>query len=259
MRQYFQWVQQPLPGFALVAAALFALDYFKGGGKTLLQVSKETQVSVIQQATERKGETLSASEQKQAIDHYIRDQILIDEAFRLGLQHDPFFRRKILSNYRALLRKQVAPPSPTTLRSYFAAHPAEFAEADRWTLDYLYFPPAAKLPPDAAKQADSREFVASHAGVSEHYPDYTQSQVKATMGYTISATLKSLPIGQWQGPFPSQQGTGLVRIRQFSAGSAKPFEQVVERVKDAWLDAQLEQTLDERSTALRADYVIRKE
>jgi len=191
---------------------------------------------------EQYGALPTAPQLEQALDDYVRNEILYREGLAMGLDRDDeIVRRRVVQKIEFVnedLEAAVA-PDPAGIARYFADHRDQYDSEPAVSFEQLFFSSdrggeaqarrrsaasLAVLAGQAAKSgaaswgADTRQRADSPpAGdpfaEGQAFRSLTRTTANSTFGDTeLSAALFTSSVGQWAGPFRSAYGWHLVRI-----------------------------------------------
>lgn len=205
----------------------------------------------------------------------VDDELLAQEAYRLGLDRDPKIRARIQSEMRKVYAQALIDSvlseelSDTGLRAYYDAHTGEFTRT-KIAISHILIaanPTARSIPDKAAlrKRAETIKKIISKGGdfkkvASEQSDDESTRKQGGYLGwigedhplFSLARNARSWPPGRVGGPFESSRGYHIVRLEQ----SPKEFQATFEQVKDSLRykrQHELKTSLIER---LRADAKI---
>jgi hypothetical protein len=249
-------IREPLVHFLLLAGLIFAAYGLLAGREETEEAIVVTPAKVEQMAsifarTWQRPPT--ADELKGLIDDYVKEEIYVREAMRLGIdQDDTVIRRRLRMKMEFLNDAEVeaTPATDADLTAYLAAHSNKFQEAPRIAFEQIYIDTQKRG--DAA-QADAAAILvslkkdaafASGAGDTTLLPPsmpLTDRQGIAQMfGDDFAAAVVALPVGHWQGPVPSGFGLHLVKVTDQQAGRLPALADIRPQVEREWLNDRRE-------------------
>jgi len=247
---------EPLLHFLLLAAALFWLDAAlrrapsgdAPGGE--LVVTRDRIANLADGFARQWGRAPSEEELAAMVQDFVREEVLMREALRLGLDRDDaIVRRRLAQKMEFLSEDLVAMAEPTDddLRAFLAAHPERFRTPARFTFSQVHLDPkkrgdALRADADALLRAlraggaargasDSRMLDSEQRDVARH-------EVEASFGPEFAVRLAELPLGSWEGPVPSGYGVHLVRVERRVLGEVPPLADVRAAVVREWTAAK---------------------
>jgi hypothetical protein len=202
----------------------------------------------------------NAEELRGLIEERIDEEVLAREAVRLGLDRDDVIIRRRLAQKMAFVSDDLAvvsEPADTELRAYFEAHQNSYATPDLYALRHVFFNPdhhGTALDTDAqrALQRLTRGANADEVGdpfmLPRELADVSRDDIARDFGSVFADAVTSSKPGAWAGPVRSPFGVHLVKLESHTPSSVARFEDVRDRVREAYL-AQKQQ---EANAALRA-------
>ena len=234
--------QDPLFAFAIVAACLFWVA-----------------PRVEPAATARRSEaprTADSASDKASLD----EELLLHEAFRLGLdRRDPIVRRRLVQLMRALGE---ATPTPTDaeLRAYLTAHPERFRREERLELEQVFVRdgPEAEARFATIQGQLAAGALPAAAGLGDPHPlgsvlrSVTQAQLRARLGGELATAAFGQATGVWGAPVRGLHGTHLVRVRSRTPGQLPDLTAIRAEVLGALLAERRREGLRSFVVRLRA-------
>ncbi len=274
-------LREPLVHFLLLGLALFALNAYwaaNAGGEQRIVVSQARVTTLTQNFARTWQRQPSASELDGLIEEYIRDEILTNEALRLGLDRDDtVIRRRLRQKLEIITEESAASANPTDseLDSYRQVHADTFRGEARFAFEQVFFDPTRRgeqLSSDierarsalnnSIRRATAADFSTYGDALFVLQPRYAltgERAIASSFGnafVTALSTLKADVSGQWQGPIESGYGLHLVRITGREAGANLPLADVRPLVEREWRNAQRNRARDAHYQSLRATYRI---
>ena len=254
---------EPLLLFALPAAALFGLYALLGEpDRETIVVPASTVEALVQAKEEALLRPLSEEERKAAIAAYVKNEILLREAFARGLHRsDPQVRERLIDQVRILLADEPPAPDQADLRAFYEANREAYRSEPTVTFEHVFFArPAAEG--RIAAVLEQLRAGAAPAGLGDrfwlgqHLERYTRRELAAVLGRAFAAAVFDEAPAGWRGPFPSNRGLHLVRVLAVNQPEPLSFEQLEPYLEADWLEAQREASIDAKLAPLRARYRI---
>jgi hypothetical protein len=265
-------LKDPLLHFLAIGAALFAIAAWRGDAVrtgderivvTAAQVEQARAAAAVLQGREPTAEELAA-----LVEPTVRDEVLYRQALALGLdENDDEVRRRLIEKMQYLTQDLAdpAPSSPDDLRAFYSAEPQRFTIPALVTFDQVFFSPGAR---GAALEADAAAGLTALRGgrapadvgdrtpLRDSYDGAPREQVAVLFGEDIAAALFDAPPGDWTGPFRSDFGLHVVRLRSRSAERLPPYEEIEARVAEEF-GAERRREANERAyQEMRARYEV---
>jgi hypothetical protein len=212
----------------------------------------------------------TAAELKGLVDDFVKEEIYVREARRLGLDADDTVIRRRLRLKMEFLSEaeaELTPPTDSELQDYLDKHAESFARPPRYSFDQVNFSSDSR---GTSAEADARKLLVALNGAEPPDPrglgdptllpasldDADPDTVARTFGEEFAAGLTPLPLGVWSGPIASSYGIHLVRLRAKKAGEAPPLSEVREQVLREWMHAKKQDIEAQRLNALLERYTV---
>jgi hypothetical protein len=258
-------------GLALVIiAAYWSLGSPQDDTDTTIVVSPNRieQLSAVFARTWQRAPT--APELKGLIDDFVKEEIYVREARKLGLDaDDTVIRRRLRLKMEFLsdAEAELTPPTAQELQHFLDRHADSYARPPLYSLDQVNFSSAKRGP---AAEADARKILVALNGPAPPEPgglgDPTllpaslesadPAAAARTFGDDFAAALDKLPLGVWSGPVASSYGVHLVRLRAKTDGKAPALDEVREQVLRDWMHAKKQEIEAQRLNALLERYKV---
>jgi hypothetical protein len=241
-------LKDPLVHFLAVGVALFAISAWRGesvsAGRERIVVTAEQVEQARAAAAVLQGREPTAEELDALIEPTVRDEVLYREALALGLdENDDEVRRRLIEKM-SYLTQDLADPEPGSaeeLREFYSSRPDLFTIPSLVSFDQVFFSPstrADRLEADAAaglaalRAGTPPAEVGDRTPLRESYDDAPREQVAVLFGDELAEALFGTPPGDWTGPFRSDFGLHVVRLRTRSEARLPPYEEIAERVAE---------------------------
>jgi hypothetical protein len=241
-----RFLKDPLVHFLVIGACLFAISAWRGesvrAGRERIVVTAEQVTQARDAAALLQGRPPTAAELAELIEPAVRDEVLYREALALGLDdNDDEVRRRLIEKM-SYLTQDLADPAPTSeadLRTFYEAFPDRFAVPELVSFDQVFFSPSTRGP---ALASDAEAGLAAlRAGrpaievgdrtpLRDAYDGAPHQQVSVLFGAALADALFTLPPGDWSGPFESDFGLHLVRLRSRSERRLPSFDEIRDAV-----------------------------
>jgi PPIC-type PPIASE domain len=265
-------LKDPLVHFLSIGVALFAISAWRGeairGGREEITISAEQVAKLRDTASLTRGREPTRAELDELIESTVREEVFYREALLLGLdKNDDEVRRRLVEKMSYLTQDLVdpAPSSEQELRAFYAAQPALFTIPPLVGFDQVFFSPnerGAKLEADAAAGLAALRAGKPPTDVGDHTPlrascdDAPREQIRVLFGDTLAEALFSQPPGDWAGPYRSDFGLHLVRLRSRSAARLPPYEEIAERVAEEFGAKRRREANEAAYVKMRAKYDV---
>lgn len=266
-----RWLRDPLLVFAAVGVAVFAVDQlWQGDDSRTIVVTAEQQAQMAALWEAQAGRPPTDDERRSLVADHAREEMLVREAKRLGLdEHDAIVRRRLAQKLTFLAEDvaALAPPEEAALRRYFNDNRERYATPAVVTFSHIYFNPEQRT----TAQADAAAALAALRPeewrttgdpflLGRTYAYASLTRVRKDFGEAFAtAVLAMPPDATWRGPVESAYGFHLVRVDAQQAATAPEHEAVAPRVA---ADYDAERRVEANRAYfedLQAQYVVRVE
>jgi hypothetical protein len=260
-------LREPFLHFLLLGAAVFALYRVTSG-----RSSAEDQILVSVGRQQSLAETFrliwqrppTEAELQGLVADYVREELLVREAVRLGLdQDDPVVRRRLRTRMDVFFDDTVpvAPPTDAQLQAYVDAHPDAFRTDERITFTQVYLNPTrhgAQLEETARRLNRKLERALPETDVAalgdrsmlgSQFDAVTERDVTRIFGDDFAKALADAPLERWSGPIRSGYGVHFVKVHKRVRGRPARLEEVREAAQREWLS---QETARARESAYQA-------
>ena len=261
-----QLLREPLLHFAVVGAILFGgYSWFSKPSEGTAAVGPvrigEGDVRWLRQTWSSQWlREPSAEELKGLVDDLLNEKLMAREAEAVGLgEDDTIIRRRLAQKLKFLVEDtvQLAEPSETELRQFYAANLTHFETPAKLSFQQVYFNPEGRA--DAATDAEVAlaELTAqgqTHPAAGDRllfgddYNDTDELVLSGMFGADFTRRVFALQPGAWRGPVQSGYGFHLVFVSRRTPKAPKPFETVRDEVLAEWRAT--------RQTQLNRDYLV---
>jgi len=205
-------------------------------------------------------------------DHLAGLESVATTPYPLGYHHGWFLdvdevRRRLIEKM-SYLTQDLADPEPGSeeeLRRFYESSPEIFTIPSLVSFDQVFFSPGARgeaLESDAAaglvelRNGRDPAEVGDRTPLRESYDDAPREQVAVLFGETLADALFTAAPGEWTGPFRSDFGLHLVRLRGRTGERLPPYEEIAGRVAQEY-GAQRRREANERAyREMRARYDV---
>lgn len=251
------WWREPLVWFLGVGALLFAVDLAlnpppaNDDTPPPIAVSPEVEEALARAWDEKKGRPLHPDERLAVLTNWVRNEALVREATRLGLDRgDAIIRRRLVQKMEFLVDGQVEviDPEPAALEAWFAAHADDYVEPASTGLRHHFFS-RSRRGEDAHPDA-----VEAHAALRGAGPDApfaadpfagpraltaaSRSRLNRDFGGDFAVEVQALEAGVWSGPVRSSYGWHVLFVTAQNPPRAAAFDDVRATVLSDWRDSE---------------------
>ena len=259
-------LKDPLVVFLAIGAAIFAVDaWISDRPEDVVRVGPRDIARLEDQWQAQMGRPPTAGELDSLVDAHVREEILVREARKIGLDDNDVIIRRRLAQKLTFVTEDLALLNPATeaeLAAFFEANAERYRIPVRLTFSHIYFSPDGRA--DAASALatvsdDNWRTIGDPFMLRRTYAHVSEAQVRRDFGARFSEALAALGSDGWQGPVESSYGHHLVRIEQRTESRLPSFEDVKTRVAN---DIDAKRRTDANASyyeALRARYRVEVE
>jgi len=274
MPRLHRLLREPMLHFLVLGLGLFLLYGWLGGESAgqgeRIEITRG-RVEQIVAAYERANQRAPLpAELDGLIEDAVREEVLYREAMAMGLDRDDTIVRRRLRQKLEFVSEGLEPvpePSDARLAAYLQAHAQAYATQASYTLALVYLDPqkhGARLADDASKLLSSLRRKGDVEGrgagdaflLPERYEETGADELSRTFGEAFTARLRTLPLGEWQGPIESGLGFHLVYVHERQAPRVPALAEIRAAVRTDYLDDQRRQASERYYASLRARYEV---
>ncbi|MEM9176105.1 MAG: peptidylprolyl isomerase [Myxococcota bacterium] len=287
-------LRSPLVVFALAGLALFVVSRSLDGAledgvtdEDVIVVEREALLDFVQlrsgeadaAALAARWDGLEAAARQVWVDRFVREEALVREARRLGLdREDDLIRRRLVQQMEFLVAGDAeAPIDAASLAAAFTANVEDHRVPAIVTFAHVFVRDPDALTKGEASRAHARAeslraaLNADGLGFDEAgdrgdrflynrvYVDRTLDEVRAHFGPEMAARLASISPDApgWQGPIASQHGWHVLRLRRFSPSRLPTSDELQPVLLEELRRARQEASLERGVRGILADYSVR--
>jgi hypothetical protein len=264
-------MRDPLIAFVAIAGLLFLANAIAGKGtKPEIVISEAIYATQMAYERELKGGELTPAERNAAIKKYIAEELLLKEAYKMGLNNDHKIRTQLIRKIEYLLTRDLPEPDEQTLRDYYSVHKGEFKAPDTLDLELIEFTATQTIPDNyigilnkSAGRTVATSTVPTSTGATSKAPQtylkLDQLFIARRFGQDIVTALSAAPPNRWQGPISTTTGTYFVRLLGTHPATFEEFHTVKRYVQDAWIRKEQNRIIAAYIQRLQQQYLIRIE
>jgi hypothetical protein len=264
-------LKDPLVHFLLIGAALFAVSAWRGemirAGRERIAITAEQVSKARDTAALAQGRELSPAELDDLVESMVREEVFYREALTLGLdKNDDEVRRRLVDKMNYLTQDLADPASsPDELRAFYTASPELFTIPPLVSFDQVFFSPnerGDKLEADAVaglaalRAGKPPDQVGDHTPLRAAYDAAPRDQIRVLFGDQMAEALFTAPPGDWAGPYRSDFGVHLVRLRGRTEARLPPYDEIAARVAEEFGVKRRREANEAAYRRLRANYNV---
>jgi len=234
--------REPIVHFAAAGALLFLLQGLvaRTESKTI-RITSETERALVAEREALLKRPLTEEERAALIRSFIEEEILLREAYAIGLDRaDPAFRNRLVDKMRFILDEEPVQPTKAELEAYLRAHPERYRTPEAVTFDHVFFENGS-LPREDVRLAAQLEAGADFRRLGERFwlgptlERYAEPELARWLGADFARCVFALSPGKWSGPIRSERGLHFVRVRAKHPPEIPAFEALAPTLREDWL------------------------
>ena len=253
-------LRQPLLWFVVIGILLFGADSFFSVDRSEIYVTTAMQERLGTLWQTQTGQVASVAELDSLVNNWVREEVLYQEALRLGLdQEDSIIRRRLVQKLGFIAESDpTTAPETATLQAYFQSNIEAYTLPLRYSFRQLYFQSIDDA--QRALQQIGEGTDASRLGeasmLNAAYAYRSGLDLNASFGAGFADRLSGLDPGEWQGPVRSGFGQHLVLLTAIHPAEIAPFASVQTRVALDYQQTQRENSREQYTDKLLDQYTI---
>ena len=257
------WMREPLVHFACLGAILYVALTWGGSppdpSSRVINVGAAETEKIAESWALTMGRSPTDAELDQAVDAFVREEVLYREALRLGLdESDAIVRRRLVSkmDLSASLAAETSEPSEATLREFFDANPQLYTD-DAAVNAIMSFQQAIFSSENKALNAKgANSFKGEPTSLPRGVSSTKLRDIEAQFGVDFAQAISGLEPGEeWQGPLRSGFGWHLVKVTKREVPEPD-FATLRTAIANDWRAAEIKARKERAYQTLRSAYRI---
>ena len=258
------WAREPLVHFALAGGVIFCLNAARSSiaSRQSIVVTPEIVEGLIKNRQTLLGRPVSSDEQRQLVEEYINEEVLIREGYARGIdKQDRLVQQRLLEIMRFLLEEEPPEPSPSDLQTFLQAHEPSYRIAEKLSFSQVFFPRNGEDSPDGdllprLRQGADYTKLGDRFWLGPKIENYSETDLTPLFGQEFVSAIRSLPLHQWSGPIESSQGVHFVRVDTKYPPRVPAFDSITSTLRTDWLNWKRGQALNQKVDDLRKHYRV---
>lgn len=260
------WRRAPLPVFVVAGGLMFlVLSAYLPSGKRTILIDARTIDAVVERRTNIEARELTAEEREQAVEDYVSEEILLQEAYRNGWHlENGRVRQRLLLAMRSALIEDLPEPSAAQLRAFYQANVERYRTPEAVTISHVFFANGSP-DPDAARVLDSLNRGADPRGMGDELwlgstiARQSRHQLAGALGASFADAVFALEPGSWAGPIPSNRGTHFVELLERHPETLPELDAVAPFVRADWITRRHREIRERKMSRIRERYTVERE
>ncbi len=256
--------KEPLVHFLLFGGVVF-LYYQSVAPKENSQIQKKaitfTKYDIKESQNDFYRKTHRQPTQKELdllVQNAFLQDVLLSEAYALGLEkEDATIKKRLLEKMELLLnQKQPKEPSETELKNYYRKHLEDYSQKEHLSFLLMQIPSQEHL----QELQTSLWLLPPKKLPAKSFRNLTPKEIEEQLGKLARQKILSLPKGVWSEPIYTKEGNALVFITAYDKLSKPlPFERVEYRVYNDYLRFKRQKNKKEKLQKILKRYELRYE
>lgn len=250
--------------FAIIGGLIFLLYHFSGSStQSEIVVTQSTIYDLLDVKSQIAGHELNEEEKQEIINNYVDEEVLLQEAYKQGLdRNDSKIRVRLIDKMRFLMSKELEEPTEDTLITFYNNHKDLYLKPEYITFYQVYFKEKTKTPNkneflNQLEKVENFNVLGDGLWLGSHLKGYAHTDLKIIFGEGFTTELFNTEVGGWSGPISSQHGSHFVQILEKIASEVYSYNHVKSYVREDWSVFQSQSTLENQMRNLKKGYNIR--
>lgn len=251
-------LRKPLVLFMVIGGAIFLAWQLTRGNEFRVEYSRATQASLAEEFALVTGRPPSAADRAKLERDFVADQLLFREAVARGMHlTDKQTKRRLIDKLRLLVVGPSAEPTEEVLIDHYSSNLALYRSEPQHSVEQVFFatPPAGPASVLATLRSGAT-IRGDDYWMGHRFPDHGESMLRGIFGQPAVERIRTMPVGEWNGPFVTPRGTHFLRRTASSPPGLMPYAQVRDQVRRDYLSVRDDRAIDERVAELREKYDV---
>lgn len=257
------WTREPLVHFVALGTVLFVALTWGGSPpdptSRVIGIGASEKKQIAESFALSMGRSPTDAELDQAIDAFVREEVLYREALRLGLDEgDAIVRRRLVSkmDLSASLAAETAEPTAAVLRAFLEKNSERYAGQGALLAELSFDQALFSSEAGAKTGLNAAEVAGETTSLPAKLESATTREIGALFGEQFAQALTGLEPGEdWHGPIKSGFGWHLVKLRKRDV-PAPDFESLRGVLANDWRSDQIRARKERAYDTLRSAYRI---
>ena len=258
-----RWLmREPLMHFFLMALIIFALYGLSDRTQTALleldQADIDGRLFMQEMAT---GQALSEEQREYFTAAFVEEQILVQEALKMGLDDDARIHDILAQKMRHVLSGDIIQPSEAELEAFYQANLERYRTLPTLDTDEIVFNSRENLPSGLLAQlaagAEAESMLSQSPGNLDPLPNVNRLDLSNIFDETFAEQVFNAEIGPWEGPFLSNRGQHWLQVKSRTESVLPSLGEIRDRVRLEWIAMEEDQRLQREIERLWEQYTIR--
>ena len=255
-------LREPTFHFFVMAVVIFAVYGISSRNQeNLLELDQREIDARLFMQEMASGQALTEEQKEYLTAAYVEEQILVQEALKMGLDNDARIHDILAQKMRHVLSGDVIQPSNEELEAFYSSNLERYRTQPTLNANEVVFNSRDELPNallDAlAAGEDAEVLLQMAAGNADPLPNVTGLDLSNIFDEDFAEKVFSADIGPWQGPFVSNRGQHWLQVTSKTESELPPLAEIRDRVRLEWIAAEEEIRLQNAVDRLWEQYTVR--
>ena len=255
-------MREPLVHFFLMALIIFAVYGLRNRTQTVLleldQADIEGRLFMQEMAT---GQALTEEQREYITAAFVEEQILVQEALKMGLDDDARIYDILAQKMRHVLSGDIIQPTDAELEAFYQANVERYRTMPMLDTDEIVFNNRETLPAELlsrlAAGAEAESLLSQSPGNLDPLPNVNRLDLSNIFDEAFAAKVFSADIGPWQGPFLSNRGQHWLQVKSRTESVLPSLAEIRDRVRLEWIAMEEDRRLQAEIERLWEQYTVR--
>lgn len=264
-RRWPRWLREPLLHFALIGAALFAVDHVLVGradDPRSIVIDASVDAEALKVFRDARGRDPNAEELYALRRVWLDNEVLYREGLALQMDKgDKAIRDRVIFKTLSMINAdlKLPPVDDTVLRDWFERHRARYDEPPRYDFQEAVMPePVAEVAARALAQQLNGGAGGELAAGLRVFKGRPHDNIVQSYGADFARALEAAPVGEWVA-LPQPDTWRVMRLDAVAAAKGAQFEALRGVVLQDWTDSTLAAQRSAAVQALARKYTVRVE
>ena len=258
-----KWLlREPLVHFFLIALIIFVIYGFSNRNRSTFLELDQTEIDgrlfMQEMAT---GQAISEERRDYFIAAFVEEQILVQEALKLGLDDDARIHDILAQKMRHVLSGDIIQPNEAELEAFYRTNLERYRTLPTLDTDEIVFNSKDSLPEELLEQLaagmDAESLLSQSPGNLAPLPNVNRLDLSNIFDVAFSDQVFGADIGPWQGPFLSNRGQHWLQVKSKTESKLPLLGEIRDRVRLEWINMEEEQRLQTEIEKLWKQYTVR--
>lgn len=253
-------LREPLLGFVLAGGLIFVLYAY-----TIEPALSINEIIVTQQqleaiAQERElvlGRPLQPQERESLVQRFVDEEVLVREAYTLGLDRvDGRVRSQLIKKMTFLIEEEPPQPTEADLQALQTAHPERYQKPAMLSLRLVSIDNEHTDAGTLLRGLRNGGLTGPDIVSDQSIEQVTVQEVAMTLGLEQAERFLDQEPGEWSGPYALPQGRVFVQLTFREPAHEYPPELLDKYLREDWATARRQEIYNRKVATLRQEYRI---